>query len=78
MKFDYYEIEYLEKENNAVCLTRLKKERQYLYVKISKRFPEKIFTIPINLQNGKQYGVKFVKNTDLQILQQRKRSKHRK
>ena len=75
MKFDYYEIEYLETENDAVSLARLKKEQQYLYVKISKRYPEKIFTVPITLQNGKQYNVKFVKVSDLQELKRNKRKK---
>ena len=66
MKFDDYEIKYLEKENNAISLFHLRNEQQYLYVKISKRYPEKIFTIPITMQNGKLHGVKFVKISDLQ------------
>ncbi|MBP5466087.1 MAG: hypothetical protein J6Y43_00790, partial [Clostridia bacterium] len=64
----------MEKENNAISLFHLQKEQQYLYVKISKRYPEKIFTIPIILQNGRQHNVKFVKNADLLKLKQRKRS----
>lgn len=70
MKFDDYEIKYLEKENNAISLFHLQKEQQYLYVKISKRYPEKIFTIPITMQNGKQHNVKFIKNSDLEKLKQ--------
>ena len=74
MKFDDYEIKYLEKENNAISLFHLQKEQQYLYVKLSKRYPEKIFTIPITMQNGRRYGVKFVKNVDLEEVKRHKRS----
>ena len=74
MKYDYYEIKCLEEEYNAVLLSRLQREQQYLYLKVRKRYPEKIFTIPITLQNGKKHGVKFVKNADLTELKQRKRS----
>ena len=74
MKYDYYEIKYLEEENDAISLFRLRKMRQYLYVKISKRYPEKIFSIPIKMQNGRRYNVKFVKIADVEKLKQRKRS----
>lgn len=49
MKLDYYEIKCLEQENHAVWLHRLQNEQQYLYLKVSKRYPEKIFYIPITL-----------------------------
>ena len=74
MKYDYYEIKFLEEENDAISLFHLRKIRQYLYVKISKRYPEKIFTIPITMQNGRRYGVKFVKNVDLEEVKRHKRS----
>ena len=68
MKLDYYEIKCLEQENDAVWLHRLQNEQQYLYLKVSKRYPEKLFCIPITLQNGKQYNVKFVKIADLEQI----------
>ena len=73
MKFDDYEIKYLEKENGAISLFHLKKERQYLYFKISKRYPEKIFTVPITMQNGNRRDIKFVKISDLEELKRDKR-----
>ena len=74
MKYDYYEIKYLEEENGAIWIYRLQKEQQYLYLKLNKRRPEKIFTIPITMQNGRRYGVKFVKNVDLEEVKRHKRS----
>ena len=68
MKYDYYEIKYLEEENGAIWIYRLQKEQQYLYLKLNKRRPEKIFTIPITMQNGKRHDVKFVKISDLEEL----------
>ena len=75
MKYDYYEIKYLEEKNSAIWIYRLQKEQQYLYLKISKHYPEKIFFIPITTQSGKQHNVKFVKLLDLKELKRRKRSK---
>ena len=72
MKFDIHEIKYLEEKNESIALSRLQKEWQYLYLKISKFFPEKIFTIPIKLQNGKIYRKKFIK---ISALQEFKRNK---
>lgn len=76
MKLDYYEIKYLEEENNAILLSRLQKEQQYLYVKISKRYPEKIFTIPITMQNGNRRNIKFVKLSDLEKVKRDERLKN--
>lgn len=71
MKYDDYEIQYLEKENAAIWIYNLQKKHQYLYIKLRRRCPEKIFCIPITLQNGKQHNVKFVRLSDLEELKQR-------
>ena len=72
MKFDYYVIKYLEEQNDAVCLSTLRKKQQYLYVKIRKHYPEKIFNIPIKQQNGNEYNLRFVKIMDLENLKKSK------
>ncbi len=71
MKYDYYEIKYLEKEHAAIWIYRLQKEQQYLYIKLRKRCPEKIFNIPIQMQNGNLHNVKFVSLSDIEELKQR-------
>ena len=70
MKLNDFQINRLETENGVILLSRLQKEQQYLYVKVSKRYPEKIFTLPITMQNGKIRNIKFVKSSDIEFLKQ--------
>lgn len=73
MKYDKEIISRLEKEYTAIWLPRLQKENQYLYVKLSKRYREKIFTIPITMKNGNIRDIKFVKLSDLEELKRDER-----
>lgn len=73
MKLNKDIISEIEEKEGAILLTRLQKEKQYMYVKARARIPDKIFYVDIPLKNGSVHSVAFIRKADLTPLERDER-----
>lgn len=75
MKLNLKEIKKAEIDNRAVSLFNIRKERQYLYVKIRKYYPKLVFYVPIRLVGGKNRFMAFISQEDYDFIKTTRKKK---
>ena len=65
MRIDREQIKVLERENDCTALCTVREDKMYTYIKIKKRYMDKVVYFPVTFKNGGSVQVAFIPNAFL-------------